>query len=155
MVEETFKLSDIKVLDSKARVEILRLLSRRRATISELSRTLGMSKSTVQYHILKLNERGFVIRKEDKRKWVYYELSEKGHRVLRYRKLNVALLLTSSLFAVLAGVVQIWRHAALKPGVKGVHPESYLLYSGVVFIAISLILLAAASALWWKQRHEL
>jgi|Deesub1362A_J573_1020465.scaffolds.fasta_scaffold01786_6 DNA-binding transcriptional ArsR family regulator len=156
MVEETFELSDIRVLDSKVRVEILRLLSRRRATVSELFRSLGMSKSTVFYHLIKLKESGFVTRMENgKRKWVYYELSERGRQVLKYRKVNIALLLTSSFFAMIAGILQMERYAALKPGVKGAHPESYLLYSGMAFIATSILLFATAFVLWWKQKQEL
>ncbi len=156
MVEETLELSDIRMLDSKVRVEILKLLSRRRATVSELSRSLGMSKSTVLYHLMKLKEGGFVTRMENgERKWVYYELSERGRQVLKYRKINIALLLTSSFFAMIAGILQMERHAALKPGVKGVQAESYLFYSGLVFITVSILLLAIAFVLWWKQKHEL
>ena len=156
MVEETLELSDIRMLDSKVRVEILKLLSRRRATVSELSRSLGMSKSTVLYHLMKLKEGGFVIRMENgERKWVYYELSERGRQVLKYRKTNIALLLTSSLFAMAAGIIQIERHAALQSGIKGAQPESYLLYSGLALITLSLLLFASAFILWWKQKNDL
>ncbi len=152
MARETFGLSDSRVLDSKARMEILKLLGHRRATVSELSRLLGMSKSTVLYHLSKLIEGEFINRRENgDRKWVYYELSEKGRKVLTYRKINITLLLSSSLLALAAGILQIERYVTPQPGVKGVHPESYL-YSGLVFITISLLLFAATLALWWKQK---
>ncbi len=155
MNEEDFELSDIKVLDSKVRREILKLLSYRRATVSELSRLLGMSKSTVLYHLMKLTESGFVTRIENYgRKHVYYELSEKGKEVVKHRKINVALLLTSSLFSITAGILQIKRYMELKIGIKGVHPETYLLYSGLIFIAVSIILLIIAFSVW-RQRYEL
>ena len=152
MTGEALKLTDARVLDSKARVEILKALSQKRATVSEISRSLGMSKSTVLYHLTKLKESGFVIRMENgKRKWVYYELSERGKQVLMYRKINITLLLTSSLFAMAAGIVQIERHAALKSGIKSAHPESYLFYSGFALITLSLLLLASTFILWWKM----
>ena len=82
--------SEVKILASKTRISILKILSRKKYTISELSKELNLSKPTVLYHIRILENAGYIKRIED-RKWVYYELTNSGRSVLMWRKLRVIL----------------------------------------------------------------
>jgi len=88
--EPEIPVSEVKILASKTRMSILKILSRKKYTISELSKELNLSKPTVLYHIRILENAGYIKRIED-RKWVYYELTNSGRSVLMWRKLRVIL----------------------------------------------------------------
>jgi|Deesub1362A_J573_1020465.scaffolds.fasta_scaffold02028_4 DNA-binding transcriptional ArsR family regulator len=83
--------SEIKVLTSYTRIEILKKLSERNYTVSELSRILELSKPTILHHIRILENAGFVQRVDDERKWVYYTLTERGKIILRLRRIKLVL----------------------------------------------------------------
>jgi len=133
------ELNEIKYLSSEIRLNILKILNERRATISELSKSLDISKSTVVYHLLRLSEIGLVKRVENgERKWIYYELSSKGKSVIQTRKITLSLLLSSSVLSLIAGILQVERYIAdvrkLRI-VKGVlMPNETVLYTGIIFI---------------------
>jgi len=82
MEELRFYLDDLRLLLNKNRIEILRILRRRKYTASELAKLLNLSVPTVLYHLSLLEGIGFVKRHDSGRKWVYYELTEKGSRFL-------------------------------------------------------------------------
>lgn len=100
---ETFK-----ALASDTRLDILKLLDQRQMTVSELGRALGLNKATCFEHLSKLVEAGLVNKIEDERKWVYYQLSWKGRRILNPEKITFALLLSSSFAALVTGIVTLW-----------------------------------------------
>lgn len=72
----------IKALSADTRRKILKLLSGHRATGADISRMLGLSPSTVNEHLKKLEASSLVRRIETGHKWVYYDVSEKGHALL-------------------------------------------------------------------------
>lgn len=79
------KLKEIKNLNSEIRLEMLEKLNKRRATVSELSRSLSLSKSTVLYHLYKLGEIDLVKRVNNSQgNWIYYELTEKGKGIIQF-----------------------------------------------------------------------
>lgn len=84
MRSERFDLDEdlLRVLSSHTRVEILRNLSHRQMTLSELSRALGFCKSTVYEHLQRLLRIGLIYRITG-RKWIYYRLSRKGDHVVK------------------------------------------------------------------------
>ena len=69
------------VLSSPTRVLILKELARRQMTLSDLARALGLSKSTIHEHLIRLNEADLVYPITG-RKWIYYRLSRKGMYVI-------------------------------------------------------------------------
>ena len=71
----------LRVLSSRTRVLILRKLSRRQMTLSDLARALDFSKSTIHGHLLRLNAAGLIYPITG-RKWIYYRLSRKGTYVV-------------------------------------------------------------------------
>lgn len=75
-------LNSFKALASETRVQILKKLDKRRATASELSKTLGVSVQGVSQHLEKMASAGLVERAGEKRKWVYFDLTSKGRRLL-------------------------------------------------------------------------
>lgn len=72
----------LKVLAADSRRDILRLLGKRRMTLTELASQLDLKKATVLEHLQKLVAAGLVRRHEDERLWVYYELTPRGGRLV-------------------------------------------------------------------------
>lgn len=64
------------------RVNILKSLKKRNKTASELSKEHKLAVSTVSEHLNKMRKAGLIKRKEDHRKWVYYQLTEKGRSIV-------------------------------------------------------------------------
>lgn len=97
------ELREVKALASSTRIEILKKLSERNHTISELSRALNLSKPTVLHHMRILEDAGFIKRVEDGRKWVYYQLTERGKMILKLRRIK--LVLSAMLFILPAALL--------------------------------------------------
>lgn len=75
---ETFK-----ALASSTRLTVLKALDERRKTLSELSRDLELNKATVHEHLQLLLSAELVRKRDDEgRKWIYYELTWTGERIL-------------------------------------------------------------------------
>jgi ArsR family transcriptional regulator len=79
--DPTFDKELLKVLSSNTRIEILKYLSERQMTLTDLARVLDFCKSTVFEHLKKLYDAGLICRITG-RKWIYYRLSKQGHRIL-------------------------------------------------------------------------
>ncbi|MFA6049005.1 MAG: winged helix-turn-helix domain-containing protein [Candidatus Micrarchaeia archaeon] len=73
-----------KALAADSRVAILKKLSKRRMTGSELAGDTGLGASTVKEHLDNLERVGLVAKSEGgaTRKWKYYELTQKGRRIV-------------------------------------------------------------------------
>jgi len=100
-------------LSSETRIKILKKLGKRRMTLSELSKELGMSKTAVKEHLDRLADAGLIEKVDEGRKWVYYGLTEKGRAVL-HPEARIVLLL-SSLVATSLGILEIYRFVTVKP----------------------------------------
>ncbi len=96
-------------LASETRIEILKNLSERRMTLTELSERLKMSKTTIKEHLNRLIEAGLVERVNEGRKWIYYELTEKGRKILYPDDLTkIVLLLSSAIASVITGLCELY-----------------------------------------------
>lgn len=75
---ETFK-----ALASPTRLTVLRALDERRKTLTEISRDLALNKATVHEHLALLTAAELVKKRDDEgRKWIYYELTWRGQKLL-------------------------------------------------------------------------
>ncbi|MCD6478959.1 MAG: metalloregulator ArsR/SmtB family transcription factor [Candidatus Diapherotrites archaeon] len=100
--EVTIDKAQLKVLASDTRIEILKLLTKRNYTVSELAKKLNYSKSTLHEHIRKLEESGLIERVNSgyAPKWVYYRLTSKGMQL--FDKTRRIVLIVAGLFVILA-----------------------------------------------------
>ncbi|MBU5688248.1 MAG: winged helix-turn-helix domain-containing protein [Candidatus Aenigmatarchaeota archaeon] len=95
----------IKVINSEAKMNILRELSKGQKTPTDLSRKLGKVKSTIVEHLDELVRLGLVAKiEEEGRKWVFYSLTKDGYRVLESRPKIYELILPSSVLSLVIGV---------------------------------------------------
>lgn len=99
-------------LASDTRIAILKELDERQKTVTELSDSLGMAKSSVHEHLSKMMEGGLIEKEESERKWTYYRLTRKGQKILHPGETTKILVLVgSSILSFLAGVAQIFKSA--------------------------------------------
>jgi DNA-binding MarR family transcriptional regulator len=91
-----------KALAMESRIKIMKALKERRKTQSELSKELCLAPSTVSEHLEKMLEAGLISRKKDHHKWIYYELTEKGNRILSTTKASTFVFAISLTILVLA-----------------------------------------------------
>jgi len=103
----TLDQASFKALASDVRVGILKRLDVRRETVTDLSNLLSLSKPTLLEHLEKLQSAGLVKRVDEGRKWIYYELSDKGRKILHPERvaITLALGLTIALAAIGAFLV--------------------------------------------------
>lgn len=82
MSKVTLDRDTFKALASETRLQVLHALDERRKTGSELARELGLNKATVHEHLGILEATGLVAKKDEGRKWVYWELTWNGSKLL-------------------------------------------------------------------------
>ncbi|GEM_PF-6237098 len=90
-------------MGSQTRAWILKSLSKRRYTISELSRLLKVSKPTVLYHLRILENSGYVRKLKDGRKWTYYELTDLGKSLA---KILAPIAVATAIFAIVIRMLE-------------------------------------------------
>ena len=73
----------IKALGTSTRQQIVKMLSKRPYTASELAKSLGKHVTTIGEHLEVLEKTGLVARKEGNSKWVYYILTHKGEGLMK------------------------------------------------------------------------
>jgi DNA-binding transcriptional ArsR family regulator len=82
MSKVTLNRETFKALASETRLDILHALDARRKTGSEMARELELNKATVHEHLQTLAAAGLVTKKDEGRKWVYWELSWEGSKLM-------------------------------------------------------------------------
>ncbi len=92
----------LKALSSDIRIDILRTLESRKMTVSELSRSMNMNKTTIYTHLIILKEAELIKRRERHgHKWVYYRLSFSGMSILHPEQTNFLVSLTFIVLSLL------------------------------------------------------
>jgi DNA-binding transcriptional ArsR family regulator len=97
-----------KALASDTRLDILKALDERQKTVTELAKQLELNKATVFEHLEKLAGVGLIQKLEDERKWVYWQLTWTGRRLLHPEKITLALALSSATASLLTALVAAW-----------------------------------------------
>src|SRR3989442_4997827 len=110
--QETFR-----ALASNVRVGILTRLDVRRETVTDLSNLLSLSKPTLLEHLEKLQSAGLVKRVNEGRKWIYYELSDKGRKILHPERVAITLAL-----GIAVSLAAIGAFLVISPSYGGLTP---------------------------------
>jgi DNA-binding transcriptional ArsR family regulator len=107
----TLDADTFRALASSTRLTVLKALDERRKTLTELSRDLALNKATVHEHMQLLTAAGLVRKRDDEgRKWIYYELTWTGQRILHPEATTTFnLLLGLSVAAAGGGVFMLGR----------------------------------------------
>lgn len=140
------------------RISIIKTLNERRKTLMELSRELKTSKSTLHENLSILIQAELILRKDGDNKFVYYELSEKGKKLLNsdgYIKVTISLVISIlSLFAGLENLYKSIKFLVYPP--PGLEHEYFVVFNYLLFSMI-LLLIASVFGIYalrsWKKIH--
>ncbi len=142
----TLDQESFKALASEVRVEILKRLDTRRATVTDLSSLMDLSKPTLLEHLEKLQAAGLVKRIDEGRKWIYYELTGKGRKILHPERVTIVLSLCLSMFMAGIGVFAL---LAGSGGYLAAPSTGTYQSAGMVPVAALIGFGLVASALWF------
>ncbi|NOQ55335.1 MAG: ArsR family transcriptional regulator [Nanohaloarchaea archaeon] len=112
-----FNAETFKALGSKTRLLLIKYLSKRRMTQSELSKCTGLHVSSVKEHLDILTAAGIIERHDDGNKWKYYSLTTGVRRSLS-NPLEISLILPLSLLFMVSGVFH-FAYLNMVPKVSG------------------------------------
>ena len=96
--------SVLRALSSQTRLRILKRLSSRRMTQSELSKYLGMHVSTIKDHLEILENTGLVEMADEGYKWKYYDLTKSGKFIAYPSKKEIEILFPVGIFLMIIGM---------------------------------------------------
>ncbi|NMX21155.1 ArsR family transcriptional regulator [ANME-1 cluster archaeon GoMg4] len=114
-------------LSSDTRANILKSLDIRRMTVTELSKKMNIPKSTIHENLDRLIDTDLVKKNDEGNKWVYYELTEKGRRLLRPHEMTkIILLLSSAALSFVGGIIEMYWF------IKSTFPELEKVEEGIV-----------------------
>lgn len=100
----TLDQASFRALASEVRVEVLKRLDGRRMTVTDLANALQLSKPTLLEHLEKLQTADLVKRIDEGRKWIYYELTGRGKKILHPERVTIVVSLCLSIFLAAAGI---------------------------------------------------
>lgn len=124
----------LKAIAVETRLNILKLLTQKEYTLSDLSGMLGLGNSTVKEHLDTLCKAGLIKKEETDRKWKYYSLTFKGKRLVQPREVKVLFAFAFSLIATIGVAVAF---------VKKIFFQQVMMKATVVEEAVADNLLAA------------
>lgn len=130
----------IAALSVESRIAILKSLSERQKTPTELATELNFSKSTVHKHLQKLVTAELVERVERDNKWIYYRLTRKGKIIVSNSTIKVVFLFTMSFLTLFGALYGIFLYVA---GIKYKAPRYFIhdpvyLFLGELLLLISI-----------------
>jgi DNA-binding transcriptional ArsR family regulator len=160
LTKDTFE-----VLASETRLDILKTLTTRRMTITELADNLNLAKSTVHHHLQRLADSGFVAAGDDGHAWVYYALTPEGRALLQpHGGSRIRILLAAGLASLAGGVCALavfltapTREVPVPPLAGGgvpvpEGPPVELLVAGIALVVIGGVLVTYACVRWREMR---
>ncbi|MBU5689984.1 MAG: winged helix-turn-helix domain-containing protein [Candidatus Aenigmatarchaeota archaeon] len=135
----------VKVMSSETKLEIIKLLSKRQMTPTDISRVMKKGKSTISEHLDELTKLNIVNKIEQPgKKFVFYSLTKDGHRLLAAKPKIENYIMYGSFLSILAGVMLISRNSqrlyAVSESARAVNQN----YIPFLFIAVGLFGLAYA-----------
>lgn len=110
--KETFK-----ALSNSTRIDLLKLLQRRRHMQAELASSLDLAVPTVKQHLEMLEKAELVKRHDEGRKWKYYSLTPKAKAVLQPEQTKIWIILGTFILAV-AGTLLTWPKQVFRAAVE-------------------------------------
>jgi predicted ArsR family transcriptional regulator len=99
----------LKAIVVDTRMNILKLLSSKKYTLSDLAEQLELGNSTVKEHLDILVGSNLIHKEDTNRKWKYYSLSFKGKKLIQPREVKVLFAFAFSLIATVGFAVTFLR----------------------------------------------
>ncbi len=110
-----------KALSVETRLQILKELSTKPQTLTELATSLELNPSTIKEHLEKLLEAELVSIEDTTRKWKFYSLTRKGEKIIQPEEVNVLFAFSFSLLSTLT-LGAVWLRERLAPVEEEIQP---------------------------------
>jgi DNA-binding transcriptional ArsR family regulator len=107
----------LKAIAVDTRINIIKLLSNKNYTLSDISDMLGMSVSTIKEHLDILVKAKLIKKEKTERKWKYYSLTFKGKRLIEPREIKVLFAFITTLIAAV-GMAFVFAKSFLMKGAQ-------------------------------------
>ena len=120
----------LKAIAVDTRLNILKLLSKKKYTLSDISEILGLGNSTIKEHLDILSKASLIKKEDTERKWKYYSLTFKGKMLIEPREIKVLFAFITTLIAAV--------------GMAFVFAKNFLVKKAQAFAAEAPILMGAA-----------
>jgi DNA-binding transcriptional ArsR family regulator len=95
----------LKAIAVDTRLNILKLLAKKKYTLSELAQALGLGSSTILEHMEHLLGAELVEKEQTDRKWKFYSITLKGRRFVEPREIKVLFMFALSTVGAIAAAV--------------------------------------------------
>jgi len=105
----TLDKDSFKALSVDTRLNMLKLLSEKNHTLSELAESLGNSNSTIKEHLEVLVKAGLIKQKDEGRKWKYYKLTFKGKKVVNPEETKVFFAFVISIISAIGSLFYLFK----------------------------------------------
>ena len=134
-------------LSSGTRANILKSIDIRRMAVTELSRRLNLPKSSIHENLNRLVDTDLVKKNDNGNKWIYYELTEKGRRLLHPCEMTkIIILLSSAALCFVGGIIEMyWFIKSTFPereeevtGIVPLYEPKYLIF-GVILLLLGVL----------------
>ena len=89
----------LKAIAVDTRLNILKLLLKKKYTLSDIAGILGLGVSTIKEHLDILLKAGLIKKEDTERKWKYYSLTFKGKRLIEPKEVKVLFAFITTLIA--------------------------------------------------------
>ena len=172
MNELTLDQKKMKALSVESRTKILKLVSRKQQTLSDLANKLKMSKPTIKQHLDILVDANLMKQLPTQNIWKYYVLTEDGKKIVKPTDIRVLFMFGfSSIITLVLGIYLILDFAIMGSGgtfatakdvteasAVAAAPVAQSTFSAIgsigivflVFLGISILLLAYW---YWKEKR--
>ncbi|WP_052297242.1 ArsR/SmtB family transcription factor [Methanolacinia petrolearia] len=136
------------ILACDTRIDILKSLSSRRKTNSEISKELSLQTPTIYRHLEKLEGAGLIKSVDSNNKWVYYELTPIGNALINPEKENNFSILLSSFLTYITTFAIVYTYytmpkltsAPLFPHLLG-DPFLILFFAGITATVLQTLII--------------
>ncbi|MBW2992846.1 winged helix-turn-helix domain-containing protein [Candidatus Woesearchaeota archaeon] len=95
----------LKAIAVDTRLNIMKLLAKKKYTLSDLSSMLGLGNSTVKEHLDNLVKAELIEKEQTERKWKFYSITLKGRRLVEPRAITVLFMFALSTIGAIAAAV--------------------------------------------------
>src|SRR3989338_6416961 len=103
----------IKALGADARQDIMKMLTKRPYTASELAKMTRKHVTTVSEHLEVLEKSGLVKKKDSTNKWVYYTLTDKGEHLFKPQFYSWVVVFSLSIVFIFVGFLRIFNNSSI------------------------------------------
>jgi len=107
----------LKAIAVDTRLNILKLLLKKKYTLSDIAGILGLGVSTIKEHLDILLKAGLIKKEDTERKWKYYSLTFKGKRLIEPREIKVLFAFITTLIAAV-GMTFVFAKSFLMKGAQ-------------------------------------